>query len=55
MDPIFDKETGKTIEMCCAIGDKEVNGIPYQEILTFAKNYIRNIGGFEALAEYGLY
>lgn len=49
------QETGKVVEMHCAIGDTEINGIPYQEIVDFAKDYIKKIGGFEALAEYGLY
>lgn len=49
------QETGKVFEGCCAIGDTEINGIPYQEIVDFARNYIKKIGGFEALATYGLY
>lgn len=48
------QETGETVNMCCAIGDKEVNGIPYAEIVKVAKNYINLIGGFEKLAEWGL-
>ena len=42
----------------CAIGDTEVNVngelIPYKEIVDFAANYIKTIGGFERLAEHGL-
>ena len=47
--------TGEVVEMDCAIGDTEVNGIPYAEIVRVAKEYIDQIGGFEKLAEWGLY
>ena len=43
-----------TQEFFCAIGDDDVNGIPYSEIVKEAKEYIDSIGGFEALAEWGL-
>lgn len=46
--------TRKPIEMTCAIGDKEVNGIPYEDIVEFARRYIEEIGGFEKFAEWGL-
>ena len=46
--------TGKTVEMCCAIGDESVSGVPYKDIVDFAKRYIRSIGGFEKFAEWGL-
>lgn len=48
------QRTGKTQTYCCAIGDTEVNGIPYSEIVKVAKEYIDSIGGFEAFAEFGL-
>lgn len=48
------QRTGKTQTFFCAIGDTEVNGIPYSEIVKTAKEYIDSIGGFEALAEWGL-
>ena len=48
------QRTGKTQTYCCAIGDTEVNGIPYSEIVKTAKEYIDSIGGFEAFAEWGL-
>ena len=48
------RETGKTVEMCCAIGDETVDGIPYREIVETARDYIRSIGGFERFAEWGL-
>lgn len=48
------QRTGKTQTYCCAIGDTEVNGIPYAEIVKVAKDYIDSLGGFEAFAEWGL-
>lgn len=48
------QRTGKTQMFCCAIGDNVVNGIPYSVIVKRAKEYIDEIGGFEALAEYGI-
>ena len=48
------QETGKPVELCCAIGDDTVDGIPYAEILEIARNYIQSIGGFEKFAEWGL-
>ena len=52
---IHAQKTGNdTQEFFCAIGDTDVNGIPYSEIVKEAKEYIDSIGGFEALAEWGL-
>ena len=48
------QRTGHPFEMCCAIGDEDVNGIPYREIVEVARQYIRDIGGFEKFAEWGL-
>ena len=48
------QETGKPVELCCAIGDDTVDGIPYAEIVEIARNYIQSIGGFEKFAEWGL-
>ena len=48
------QEEGKPVEMCCAIGDDAVAGIPYQEIVEKAREYINSIGGFEKFAEWGL-
>ena len=45
----------KIINISCAIGDEYVDGKPYSEIVEIAKNYINEIGGFEKLAEWGLY
>jgi S-adenosylmethionine synthetase len=48
------QQTGETVSLHCAIGDEEVGGIPYKEIIGVAKSYIDEIGGFEKLAEWGL-
>lgn len=48
------QRTGKTQKFFCAIGDTEVNGIPYSEIIKIAKEYIDSIGGFENLSSWGL-
>lgn len=48
------QETGKPVELCCAIGDRTVDGRPYAEIVEIARNYIRSVGGFEKFAEWGL-
>ena len=44
----------KEVKYFCAIGDEEVNGVPYEEIVRIAREYIKEIGGFEKLAEWGL-
>ena len=49
------QETGKTIQLCCAIGDDEVDGKPYAEIVEEARKYIEEVGGFEKFAEWGLF
>lgn len=49
------QRTGKPVELCCAIGDESVDGVPYSEIVEEAREYIRTIGGFEKLAEWGLF
>ena len=38
------QRTGKSQNFFCAIGDAEVNGIPYSEIVKTAKEYIDSIG-----------
>lgn len=48
------QRTGKPVEVCCAIGDEKVNGIPYADIVRVAHDYIDKIGGFEKFAEWGL-
>lgn len=48
------QETGKPVELCCAIGDDSVDGLPFAEIVEIAREYIRSVGGFEKFAEWGL-
>lgn len=52
------QETGKPCFAYCAIGDTKVNvnnvSTPYDVIVKSASEYIKNIGGFERLAEWGL-
>ena len=48
------QKTGQPVELCCAIGDEEVGGIPYEEIVETARKYIQSVGGFEKFAEWGL-
>ena len=49
------QKTGKPVELCCAIGDEEIDGKPYEEIVEIARNYIQEQGGFEKFAEWGLF
>nr|DAW44023.1 MAG TPA: hypothetical protein [Caudoviricetes sp.] len=49
------QETGKEVKLCCAIGDTEIDGKPYKEIVEIAKEYINKLGGFEKFAEWGLF
>ena len=49
------QETGKTVEWSCAIGDTEIDGKPYSEIVEEAREYIESVGGFEKFAEWGLF
>lgn len=44
----------RPVELCCAIGDETVDGKPYSEIVSAARDYIWNLGGFEKFAEWGL-
>lgn len=48
------QETGIPVEVCCAIGDDIVAGVPYSEIVEAARAYISGIGGFEKFAEWGV-
>ena len=45
----------RPIELCCAIGDTEIDGKPYSEIVEIAREYINAVGGFEKFAEWGLF
>lgn len=46
---------GKPVEISCAIGDEYIDGRPYKEIVEIAQQYIRDRGGFESFAEWGLF
>ena len=48
------QDTNHPVELCCAIGDTEIDGRPYEEIVEIARDYIRSVGGFEKFAEWGL-
>lgn len=49
------QKTGEPVELCCAIGDTEIDGKPYSEIVKIARDYIESVGGFEKFAEWGLF
>ena len=48
------QEIGEEVNLCCAIGDTEIDGKPYSEIVKIARDYIESVGGFEKFAEWGL-
>lgn len=48
------QETGEPVALSCAIGDTEIDGRPYSEIVEIAREYINGVGGFEKFAEWGL-
>jgi len=49
------QQTNQPVQLCCAIGDDTIDGLPYWQIVEGAKNYIASIGGFEKFAEWGLF
>lgn len=46
--------TGTIVELCCAIGDEYIDNRPYEEIVSIAREFIFDLGGFEKFAEWGL-
>lgn len=48
------QKTGEPVKLLCAIGDDSVDGRPYEEIVKIAERYIKDVGGFEKFAEWGL-
>ena len=48
------QSTNQVVELACAIGDEYVDNKPYSEIVEIAREYIKDIGGFEKFAEWGL-
>lgn len=51
---ILANKLGKEVKACCAIGDEDVLGCSYEKMIKIVKEYIKDIGGFEKLAEWGL-
>lgn len=49
------QETGKPVQIACAIGDDTIDGHSYQELVDIAAEYIASVGGFEKFAEWGLF
>ena len=49
------QETGKEVNLCCAIGDDTIDGRSYEEVVEIAREYINKVGGFEKFAEWGLF
>ena len=49
------QETGQEVKLSCAIGDEFVDNIPYEHIVLIAKKFVEGLGGFEKLAEWGLF
>lgn len=49
------QHTGLPVSLFCAIGDDTIDGQPYSEIVEEARRYIEHLGGFERLAEWGLF
>ena len=49
------QETGEVVELHCSIGDKSIGGVKYSDIVDVARKYVKYIGGFEKLAEWGLF
>ena len=49
------QETGQVVNLCCAIGDDTIDDKPYSEIVEIARKYIKDVGGFEKFAEWGLF
>lgn len=49
------QETGKPVQIACAIGDDTIDGHPYQELVDISAEYITSVGGFEKFAEWGLF
>lgn len=48
------QEKGEEVWLSCAIGDTEINGVPYSEIVDKARQFIKSVGGFEKFSEWGL-
>lgn len=60
---ILAQETGQVVDALCAIGDDHIefrradnvsHKVPYGDVVDMAAAYIKDLGGFEKLAEWGL-
>ena len=49
------QKIGEPVSLCCAIGDETIDGKPYSEIVQIAREFIADLGGFEAFAEWGIF
>lgn len=49
------QQQNRPVELSCSIGDTEIGGVPYSEITAIANKFINDIGGYEKLAEWGLF
>lgn len=47
-------QKGRVVKKYCSIGDNFIGTKKYKEIVKIARRYVRSIGGFEKLAEWGL-
>ena len=61
---IMAQELGRPVQACCAIGDTNIEFemeygdtkiVKYEEVVNMAREYIEELGGFEKLAEWGLF
>lgn len=61
---IMAQELGRPVQACCAIGDTDIEFemeygdtklVKYEKVVEMARNYIKKLGGFEKLAEWGLF
>lgn len=48
------QKENRPVVLSCAIGDEKIDGKPYSEIVRIASEFIADLGGFEAFAEWGL-
>ena len=49
------QELNAPVLLYCAIGDEYIDGKPYSDIVKIAAQFISDLGGFEKLAEWGLF
>ena len=48
------QKTKHPVELYCAIGDTVIDGLPYENIVDIAREFIQDVGGFEKFAAWGL-